>query len=130
MLYIYLFLHQTTTFSNDTIFFSSCISIYSYIKPQPLPRSSGFLQVVYLSIPTSNHNLGSLSSYITGFYIKDIAKEMVINVDFCCKIIKKILIGGVPSVLFSSFPYPNSSQCHHIAYLLRSKYSPSPSLVQ
>ena len=35
-LYIVLFLHQTTTLPSDSNVYSSCISYYSYIKPQPL----------------------------------------------------------------------------------------------
>ena len=34
-----------------------CISLYSYIKPQLLCRKGGLICVVYLYIPTSNHNL-------------------------------------------------------------------------
>ena len=34
-----------------------CISFDSYIKPQPLVDSDTFDMVVYLLIPTSNHNL-------------------------------------------------------------------------
>ncbi len=36
VLFIYLFLHQTTTLHRETIVFHSCLSIYSYIKPQLL----------------------------------------------------------------------------------------------
>ena len=36
-LYIYLFLHQTTTQMTLGEVVARCISIYSYIKPQPLP---------------------------------------------------------------------------------------------
>ena len=78
MLYIVLFLHQTTTCYLFAWFFSSCISYYSYIKPQlpidgyswwcrcisyysyikPQPNfvCSCFSWVVYRTIPTSNHN--------------------------------------------------------------------------
>ena len=35
----------------------SCISLYSYIKPQPQSERQEFYRVVYLYIPTSNHNL-------------------------------------------------------------------------
>ena len=55
-LYIVLFLHQTTTFSNLSFCISSCISYYSYIKPQPNPLRDEILCVVYRTIPTSNHN--------------------------------------------------------------------------
>ena len=56
LLYIFWFLHQTTT---TTLFVSterSCISFDSYIKPQRLKLRFDFVAVVYLLIPTSNHN--------------------------------------------------------------------------
>ena len=34
----------------------SCISLYSYIKPQLLSNTADIERVVYLYIPTSNHN--------------------------------------------------------------------------
>ena len=55
-LYIVLFLHQTTTLRGEAYLEQGCISYYSYIKPQPgmlLPISC---TVVYRTIPTSNHN--------------------------------------------------------------------------
>ena len=78
-LYIFWFLHQTTT-DRDTYTFlaccisfdsyikpqrfyrqfigrTSCISFDSYIKPQPRCRPWRARSVVYLLIPTSNHNL-------------------------------------------------------------------------
>ena len=80
-LYIFWFLHQTTTYHNSYIFLLSCISFDSYIKPQlsrivtidttccisfdsyikpqPFVRSLIFSSVVYLLIPTSNHNRSS-----------------------------------------------------------------------
>ena len=79
LLYIFWFLHQTTTISctevlpNGCISFDSyikpqrllvpfehwlcCISFDSYIKPQLVTFNVHLLQVVYLLIPTSNHNL-------------------------------------------------------------------------
>ena len=36
---------------------SSCLSVYSYIKPQQKMLKELINDVVYLSIPTSNHNL-------------------------------------------------------------------------
>ena len=55
-LYIFWFLHQTTTFDSDELAQDCCISFDSYIKPQ-LAESAKLLQmVVYLLIPTSNHN--------------------------------------------------------------------------
>ena len=55
-LYIILFLHQTTTRIHSTCLFFSCISYYSYIKPQPAIESLSCFSVVYHTIPTSNHN--------------------------------------------------------------------------
>ena len=56
-LYIVLFLHQTTTHSYIPLMYSSCISYYSYIKPQRPHHSPIRHKVVYRTIPTSNHNL-------------------------------------------------------------------------
>ena len=77
-LYIFWFLHQTTTGMSIVspvyccISFDSyikpqlvlvfvllpirCISFDSYIKPQPFPQLKDLGAVVYLLIPTSNHN--------------------------------------------------------------------------
>ena len=56
-LYIFWFLHQTTTLLVSGLHFPGCISFDSYIKPQLLTVHSGESGVVYLLIPTSNHNL-------------------------------------------------------------------------
>ena len=78
MLYIFWFLHQTTTLYDVSSTGGCCISFDSYIKPQPLipcchkvfrcisfdsyikPQLWTFIfdfeKVVYLLIPTSNHN--------------------------------------------------------------------------
>ena len=77
-LYIFILLHQTTTYRNLIQLRKSCISLYSYIKPQLRERLSGgalrcislysyikpqlipgfYIKtaVVYLYTPTSNHN--------------------------------------------------------------------------
>ena len=82
--YIFWFLHQTTTtlllarmrmgcISFDSyikpqlllrmpILYQSCISFDSYIKPQPMRNPGLFASVVYLLIPTSNHNSVPLES--------------------------------------------------------------------
>ena len=68
-LYIFWFLHQTTTakiFSNINF---SCISFDSYIKPQLQRSLSSLLLVVYLLIPTSNHNRGTLNRKVFRLYI-------------------------------------------------------------
>ena len=78
LLYIFWFLHQTTTQGIWRWYINSCISFDSYIKPQPKPHKKGstlscisfdsyikpqlkryallIREVVYLLIPTSNHN--------------------------------------------------------------------------
>ena len=71
-LYIFWFLHQTTTRVAALTVKPCCISFDSYIKPQRLGRWKGYLPVVYLLIPTSNHNqsvvvLVSYSLYIFWF---------------------------------------------------------------
>ena len=68
-LYIVLFLHQTTTTAFCSVAHFSCISYYSYIKPQlELVRFRLFV-VVYRTIPTSNHNPASESSLRVSLYI-------------------------------------------------------------
>ena len=91
LLYIVLFLHQTTTSRRSFAFFISCISYYSYIKPQPknalrcpaiccisyysyIKPQLGFgiknlSPVVYRTIPTSNHNAVSCLLYSCSLYI-------------------------------------------------------------
>ncbi len=71
-LYIFGFLHQTTTVRRSCGLMLSCISLVSYIKPQPHAIYGDSDDVVYLWFPTSNHNgldsfeeLGVL--YIFGF---------------------------------------------------------------
>ena len=60
LLYIFWFLHQTTTISNGNTLRTSCISFDSYIKPQLMGIMYVVPIVVYLLIPTSNHNLYSV----------------------------------------------------------------------
>ena len=55
-LYIFIFLHQTTTLLTRLRLLDRCISLYSYIKPQLQGQQIQFERVVYLYIPTSNHN--------------------------------------------------------------------------
>ena len=56
LLYIFRFLHQTTTLRPNFNAKLRCISFVSYIKPQPRTRTTARIMVVYLSFPTSNHN--------------------------------------------------------------------------
>ena len=55
-LYIFWFLHQTTTHTLFWLYWIGCISFDSYIKPQLRAGSRTWCAVVYLLIPTSNHN--------------------------------------------------------------------------
>ena len=56
LLFISWFLHQTTTFATLGLIALSCLSLDSYIKPQHLVAFPRYNNVVYLLIPTSNHN--------------------------------------------------------------------------
>ena len=68
--FICLFLHQTTTFRVRRCITTRCLSVYSYIKPQPYGVLIFHFVGVYLSIPTSNHNLWGLAdSYHSGVYL-------------------------------------------------------------
>ena len=55
-LYIFWFLHQTTTWRLRVPLRVRCISFDSYIKPQQMHLIRTSKHVVYLLIPTSNHN--------------------------------------------------------------------------
>ena len=56
VLYIFWFLHQTTTRRSRKWTIICCISFDSYTKPQQLSSSLILYLVVYLLIPTPNHN--------------------------------------------------------------------------
>ena len=60
MLFIILFLHQTTTCVPWCRSSPCCLSSCSYIKPQRHGKSPRCLLVVYHLVPTSNHNSVSL----------------------------------------------------------------------
>ena len=68
-LYIFWFLHQTTTKWYYTIEIFCCISFDSYIKPQRAALMGGSRRVVYLLIPTSNHNYKRADSKTRRLYI-------------------------------------------------------------
>ena len=57
LLFISWFLHQTTTRFLLMLSLARCLSLDSYIKPQPAIITPPLFAVVYLLIPTSNHNL-------------------------------------------------------------------------
>ena len=91
MLYIVLFLHQTTTMELTGCNHIGCISYYSYIKPQQYlaqlliciscisyysyikPQLDWYkrmgYEVVYRTIPTSNHNTPLSFTVRVGLYI-------------------------------------------------------------
>ena len=69
LLYIFWFLHQTTTLVAPYLLLPSCISFDSYIKPQPKKLLTGSLRVVYLLIPTSNHNYDGKLLVLLALYI-------------------------------------------------------------
>ena len=69
LLYIFWFLHQTTTLCGETLRTQCCISFDSYIKPQLLPRKALPFSVVYLLIPTSNHNYTKGGYFVGSLYI-------------------------------------------------------------
>jgi len=69
VLYIFRFLHQTTTYRPSYIAMTSCISFVSYIKPQLNIMKQINLFVVYLSFPTSNHNTPAQSNSVLMLYI-------------------------------------------------------------
>ena len=68
-LYIFIFLHQTTTTVGRSCSRLRCISLYSYIKPQQHLRVCLHHRVVYLYIPTSNHNHAQRGGDGAGLYI-------------------------------------------------------------
>ena len=68
-LYIFWFLHQTTTRYLQGFGGFCCISFDSYIKPQLLLPRHHYGAVVYLLIPTSNHNWIYAKSFIIALYI-------------------------------------------------------------
>ena len=89
MLYIFWFLHQTTTCGGCDEWWVSCISFDSYIKPQLARSSLTRIDVVYLLIPTSNHNLlhywpRIYRLYIFWFLHQTTTPMLVSLVRLCC----------------------------------------------
>ena len=58
---------QLSEHSNEL--FSWCLSVYSYIKPQRTNVRHNWPSGVYLSIPTSNHNAGSVRARFPWVFI-------------------------------------------------------------
>ena len=63
-LYILIFLHQTATLACCVTQIIRCISLYSYIKPQPSSAATYPILVVYPYIPTSNRNLSGVQEQL------------------------------------------------------------------
>ena len=111
VLYIVLFLHQTTTACTASrkrrscisyysyikpqqrfqsfISSLSCISYYSYIKPQRTADELDINSVVYRTIPTSNHNwyksqLTKRELYIVLFLHQTTTQSTGFNLSVCC----------------------------------------------
>ena len=118
-LYIFRFLHQTTTifeyFENP----SGCISFVSYIKPQQTDEHKARTYVVYLSFPTSNHNSGgccgqSLELYIFRFLHQTTTKIATgMPMSRCISFVSYIkpqpglVLLSLPRVVYLSFPTSN-----------------------
>ena len=89
MLYIFIFLHQTTTFTQWVNPNECCISLYSYIKPQLSGCNGNIKFVVYLYIPTSNHNVTRFPTagcqlYIFIFLHQTTTPCAVASAEACC----------------------------------------------
>ena len=69
LLFIILFLHQTTTFGQGSFRYICCLSSCSYIKPQQGRRNVWQRNVVYHLVPTSNHNLANSNHFIKMLFI-------------------------------------------------------------
>ena len=89
LLYIFWFLHQTTTM--DLLFdnFGCCISFDSYIKPQLGHFEDENQKVVYLLIPTSNHNYpfavaSKVRLYIFWFLHQTTTQHLIPYLSACC----------------------------------------------
>ena len=88
-LYIFWFLHQTTTLITPCCWLLCCISFDSYIKPQPDGVFVRMVHVVYLLIPTSNHNslfklTISVKLYIFWFLHQTTTRFQPYQYLFCC----------------------------------------------
>ena len=88
-LYIFSFLHQTTTYAPVSEAGDRCISSLFYIKPQQPGGTPQPSRVVYLLFSTSNHNSGSLQPIIVALYIFSFLHQTttcsdIIIVSFCC----------------------------------------------
>ena len=83
-LYIFIFLHQTTTLAPVDPRWRGCISLYSYIKPQHIVNRFTRNRVVYLYIPTSNHNCNPSKTKILQLYIFIFLHQTTTCLLCCC----------------------------------------------
>ena len=88
-LYLFWFLHQTTTLFASIPWSKRCISFDSYIKPQPRTCRASLWWVVSLLIPTSNHNPLLLSPqpfalYLFWFLHQTTTFLLTLAFLFCC----------------------------------------------
>ena len=68
-LFMGLFLHQTTTRGGLLIMTTSCLWVFSYIKPQHGHTVDCYHGVVYGSFPTSNHNHFDTRNFIVPLFM-------------------------------------------------------------
>ena len=72
------------------MYYNSCISFDSYIKPQLNERGCALRKVVYLLIPTSNHNMECYDlehSYVVYLLIPTSNHNMRQGVPRCTKVV-------------------------------------------
>ena len=135
-LFISWFLHQTTTISTRCLTTWSCLSLDSYIKPQLEMLRGNCKTVVYLLIPTSNHNVRQSNAMTTSClsldsYIKPQLKEVkAFKVNGCLSLDSYIKPQRPPikhhqdRVVYLLIPTSNhnckraSIICHKVVYLL------------
>ena len=98
LLYIFWFLHQTTTTNKACIFLICCISFDSYIKPQLVTLFIYCEGVVYLLIPTSNHNQEVEKNVAQTLYIFWFLHQTTTAISFC--------IDGICCISFDSYIKP------------------------
>ena len=133
MLYIVLFLHQTTTIIPILDYEDSCISYYSYIKPQllwppaverlccisyysyikPQLQLSTYIypQVVYRTIPTSNHNSGNLIAVTLVVVYRTIPTSNHNSVNTCVAVRALYIVLFLHQTTTTSLLQPRDRRC-------------------
>ena len=108
-LYIFWFLHQTTTPPHQAAKSHRCISFDSYTKPQPIARTQIRANVVYLLIPTPNHNrvaVRPFSMYVVYLLIPTPNHNYILSVFLTA------------DVVYLLIPTPNHNFSFHIPLVL------------